>query len=298
MLSSKDHPNLVIGVLQLVDILLAKVSTIFKPTFKREGVFYEINEMASRETTSAKKEKEKEKEKDTPEPTPTDAPPAVPSAVPPLAGLKKLTSISLEPEDAVTLRARVIRFKYLSEPSEQESDHISESLRQIVEQLSSIDAKADSISESLRQLAQLFASPHTSVSSFELLQSGLVDSLLKFASTESPESESHTKGHSEAVLISMTVSSSRRREIFAQAFSIAASPGKGTASSASPMATFVKKLQESLTRMESFNVITVSQSSDGEPTLYRSRRQHSLSCRYQAKLSVVARPSVATSAGG
>lgn len=245
VLSSKDHPNLVIGVLQLVDILLAKVSTIFKPTFKREGVFYEINEMASRETTSAKKEKEKEKEKDTPEPTPTDAPPAVPSAVPPLAGLKKLTSISLEPEDAVTLRARVIRFKYLSEPSEQESDHISESLRQIVEQLSSIDAKADSISESLRQLAQLFASPHTSVSSFELLQSGLVDSLLKFASTESPE-----------------MSSSRRREIFAQAFSIAASPGKGTASSASPMATFVKKLQESLTRMESFNVITVSQSSD------------------------------------
>ena len=36
------------------------------------------------------------------------------------------------------------------------------------------------LSRALNDLAELFASPHTSVSSFELLQSGLVDGLLQF----------------------------------------------------------------------------------------------------------------------
>lgn len=52
----------------------------------------------------------------------------------------------------------------------------------------------------------------------------------------------------------------RRREIFFDAFSRKV---KGVTPSTTPLATFVKKLQESLTRMESFEVVTVAQSADG-----------------------------------
>jgi E3 ubiquitin-protein ligase TRIP12 len=38
---------------------------------------------------------------------------------------------------------------------------------------------------------------------------------------------------------------------------------KGISGGQTPFATLVKKLQESLTRMESFDVVTVAQSSDG-----------------------------------
>lgn len=38
--------------------------------------------------------------------------------------------------------------------------------------------------------------------------------------------------------------------------------------SQTPFTTFVKKLQESLTRMESFDVVTASQGSDGMASLY------------------------------
>lgn len=50
--------------------------------------------------------------------------------------------------------------------------------------------------------------------------------------------------------------------MFFEAFTARKVPGaKGTETS---LATFVKKLQESLTRMESFEVVTVAQSADGE----------------------------------
>lgn len=39
---------------------------------------------------------------------------------------------------------------------------------------------------------------------------------------------------------------------------------KGMSSSQTPLAILVKKLQESLTRMESFDVVTVTQGVDGE----------------------------------
>lgn len=54
----------------------------------------------------------------------------------------------------------------------------------------------------------------------------------------------------------------RRQEILLDIF--AGRRLKGLLSSQSPLATFVKKLQESLTRMESFDVVTVAQGSDGQ----------------------------------
>ena len=59
-----------------------------------------------------------------------------------------------------------------------------------------------------------------------------------------------------------TVSIQKRREILLDAF--ACRKMKGLHPGQTPFATLVKKLQESLTRMESFDVITVTQNSDGK----------------------------------
>jgi E3 ubiquitin-protein ligase TRIP12 len=193
ILSSKDHPSLVIGALQLVDLLLTKVPSEYKPTFRREGVFHEIEALAAREVAS---NKTKDKDKDSSEaPSPGDsssAPtqtPAPAPLAPTIPGFKKLTSLSLEPEDAITLRARVIRFKHLSSGEEEEGDNAFEKLRALVERIAASNATEKSMTDALKELADLFASPHTSVSSFELLQSGVVDALLHFATVDGRKGE-------------------------------------------------------------------------------------------------------------
>ncbi|KAF7308096.1 Ubiquitin-protein ligase [Mycena kentingensis (nom. inval.)] len=77
ILSSKDHPTLVIGALQLVDLLLGKVPSSYKLAFRREGVFHEIDTISTRALVAIKpKEKEKDaKDKEASEsPAPSDTP--------------------------------------------------------------------------------------------------------------------------------------------------------------------------------------------------------------------------------
>jgi E3 ubiquitin-protein ligase TRIP12 len=177
----------VIGALQLVDLLLTKVPIEYRPTFRREGVFHEIEALAARVVTSPKS---KDKDKDTSDiSSPADsgilnAPISATSSAAMIPGFKKLSSLSLEPDDAITLRARVIRFKYLAGNEQADSDNVFVTLRRLVERISAKDASEQKSSDALRELADLFASAHTSVSSFELLQSGVVDGLLQFATDQ------------------------------------------------------------------------------------------------------------------
>jgi len=259
ILSSKDHPSLVIGALQLVDLLLAKLPSLYKPTFHREGVFHEIETLAERTLNSAKaKEKEKEHSEAAEDGALSSAPV---SSVP---GFKKLSSMSLDPEDAITLRARVIQFRYLSDKHETDEDGSFDRLRGVVEKISALDSSDQQYSEALWELAELFASPHTSVSSFELLQSGVVDGLLAFATDENRTGmflKEHFPHKPSSFIIQITVSLHRRKEILLDAF--ASRKVKNLSPTQTPFATLVKKLQESFTRMESFEVITVAQNSDG-----------------------------------
>ena len=168
--------------MQLVDLLLSRVPALYKPSFRREGVFHEIESLAARELVSKKDKEAKDKdssEGSAAESASADAPPppAVPSSIP---GYKKLTSLALDPEDAITLRARVMKFKYMAGDEKDAEDDSFANLRRIVETLSNTKANEKMLSRALNDLAELFASPHTSVSSFELLQSGLVDGLLQF----------------------------------------------------------------------------------------------------------------------
>lgn len=235
ILSSKDHPSLVIGALQLVDLLLQKLPAEYRPVLRREGVFHEIESLAARTLTSIKS-----KDSDgTIVADPVNIPIHLSSTIP---GYKKLHSLSLEPEDAITLRARVIRFKYSLGQEEGDEDNAFEELRRLVDRLGTPDVGESAMMSALRDIADHFTS-HSSVSSFELLQSGAVDGLLRFATDA-------TRG---------TVTSKRRQELLYDAFS--RTPRGGTVTQP-PLAVLVKKLQESLTRMEDFDVVTVSQGSD------------------------------------
>ncbi|KAH9000071.1 hypothetical protein EDB92DRAFT_2051252 [Lactarius akahatsu] len=251
ILSSKDHPTLVIGALQLVELLLSKIPEEYRPAFRREGVFHEVELLADRTLISSKKKSnnnDKEKDKDLSDassapdlpPPPIPVPPAVAAGIP---GFKKLSSLSLDPEDAVTLRARVIRFRYLTGRESNDADNVFATLRRLVERISDSSASEKEVGNALKELATLFTSAHTSVSSFELLQSGVIDGLLQFATDKS-----------------RSISIARRQELLLDAFIVRKS--KVLAGSQTPFAIFVKKLQESLTRMEAFDVVTVTQGMD------------------------------------
>ncbi|KAI0738636.1 hypothetical protein C8Q80DRAFT_1206571 [Daedaleopsis nitida] len=250
ILSSKDHTTLVIGALQLVELLLAKVPAEYKPVFRREGVFHEIESLASRSVTSSRlKDKDKNAEKDVseaPSPGDTGFPAAVPvaiSVISAIPGYKKLSSLSIEPDDAITLRARLIKFKHLATDDSSGNDDVFAMLRRLVERITNTGTSEKDLTIALEELATLFGHQHTSVSSFELLQSGVIDGLLQFFAEEEERA----------------VSFARRQELFFTAFTAKRTKGSGRQT---PFAVFVKKLQESLTRMESFEVVSVAQSAD------------------------------------
>jgi E3 ubiquitin-protein ligase TRIP12 len=255
---------------------MGKVPQLYKPAFRREGVFYEIESIAERSLISSKlkeKEKEKDKEKagvkDSAEPPESGTgmvPAPVITAPAPIPGYKKLSSLALDPEDAITLRCRVIQFKYLGGDDETLGDSSFDYLRGLVDRLSSKNAIEKEFIEALWELAALFSSARTSVSSFELLQGGVVDALLAYA-TDEARSGTFSLLFSPFGISPISlrlVSVARRREIFLDAFSNR--KVKNLDGGQTPFAVLVKKLQESLTRMESFDVATVSQNSDGPPS--------------------------------
>ncbi|KAF9245359.1 hypothetical protein BU15DRAFT_85677 [Melanogaster broomeanus] len=236
ILSSRDHPSLVIGALQLVDLLLQKVPAEYRPVLRREGVFHEIEACASRTLSTAKS-----KDKDISDLPIAGEPGLVPvhvsSGIP---GYKKFHSLSLEPEDAITLRARVIRFKYSFGQDEADGDSSFDELRRLVKKLSTSETTEQAMISTFRDFADHFSS-EASVSSFELLQSGAVDGLLRLLTEKGP------------------VPVKRRQEILYEAFTRVP---RGGSLNQSHFVVLVKKLQESLTRMENFEVITIAQGSD------------------------------------
>lgn len=197
--------------------------------------------------------------------------------------------MSLDPEDAITLRARVIQFKHLSDKDDVDEDGAFQSLRAVVDRLSAKNASDQGYSQALWELADLFSSPHTSVSSFELLKSGVVDSLLQFATDEDRSGKTEFFSHYFYIYLIVIVSIQRRKEILLDA--LTGRKSKLLNINQTPFATLVKKLQESFTRMESFEVITVAQNNDGETqytiVVCRLGLDQHIS-RFEAQLSVLA----------
>ncbi|KAG8894296.1 Ubiquitin fusion degradation protein 4, partial [Tulasnella sp. 403] len=283
ILSSKDNPVLIIGALQIVDLLLAKLPQLYRPSFRREGVLHEIEVRAAQDlTTKVTKppapapppEGSGEQASSSSAPVPSDStpsttdssdpananpPPVVSGDVPPPNVLissipapivKRSSSSSLDPQDAIILRCRIIRFKYLMSPSVYQGDDPLETMQALGRRLTFAQASETEIRRTLTEVAALFAGGQdgsVSVSSFELMKSGLVDELLEFSTAEGRKVDLAT-----------------RQRLLLEAFTTKSGNGTDTSSPQSPLAILVKRLQESLTRLENFEVVMVSQGEDSK----------------------------------
>lgn len=265
IISSKDNPTFVQHALQLVELLATKLPHVFLTSFQREGVVFEIESLAALQLTS-EKEKEKVKEEIKSEAGSSTQPaagdPSTPKAgssaaqgedvkpVNPTADLPNILaalvhesaahgtpsrSSATDPNDANITRARIIGAKKIfavDGDQQNEAAVVLDSLARQVARLRVPEATEAELRESLRDIAAQFCNVGQALSSFELLKSGLVDGLLEY------------------VDIDGVVSSSARRAIFYDIFSDTA------IASPSPLTMLVKRLHESLGRLENFEVET------------------------------------------
>jgi len=268
MLSSKDNPAFVLSALQLVELLATKLSDVYRVSFQREGVVFEIEALANTDLSTAKQpEPEIKTEREE-----TSGPIAGPSTSAPAAlsgsladdlkplltasgytpshmssflldyatsgaggspGLKRSAS-HVDPQDANILRARclIARKIFSNDEDEASATAVLDEVAALVKRLCVAEASDGEIRDTLRDITKQFTSPGQALSSFELLKSGLVDGLLEF------------------VDIDGTVSSADRRAMLFDVFS------RTSASLPSPLTLLVKRLHESLGRLEDFQVET------------------------------------------
>ncbi|BEI86859.1 hypothetical protein CcaverHIS002_0702050 [Cutaneotrichosporon cavernicola] len=270
IISAKDNAAFVLGALQLVELLVTKLPTVYLTSFLREGVVYEIESLAKDETTSEKtaaakanetpsetkdgadgaKTPVKASEPSTPQAGPSGLSATRPGDIPGVLSTLRgdvvpppshRKSPSVDPSDANIVRARIIGAKNLFVVDGNKQDEaalVLDQLRTLVNRLCVSDADEGELRDTLREIAGQFTNVAQSLSSFELLKSGLVDGLLQY------------------VDIDGAVSSSERRAMLYDTFS------DGTFTP-SPLATLVKRLHESLGRLESFEVETAFNSLGG-----------------------------------
>ena len=291
IISSKDNPFFILSSLQLVELLANKLPEVYRVSFQREGVAYEIEALAAQELKKDKAAKDKSSEEDTievkiePEGSPPAAGLSTASIVFPTSGVasgipdglrahlgsgfggsftlgsehrvhsaSRKPSSYADPEDGNVMRARVLIAKKIFEGGDHKNaaTAVLDELRKLVSRLCLPEASEGELREALRGVATHFTNEGEILSSFELLQSGLVDGLLDF------------------VDISGTVPSSERRSMLYDIFSESSSP------TSSPLAMLVKRLHESLGRLEDFEVETAfngtADTSRSSSTLSRTMR--------------------------
>lgn len=277
IISSKDNPTFVLHALQLVELLAGKLPDVYLTSFHREGVVFEIESLAEADlSTKVKEEREEAKAKEEAKEGNLEDSPTTPRAgqaqesptksnVGELSGvlanlISSQTSAShrirsssvVDPNDANILRARVIGAKRIfavDDTQQNEASLVLEELTKLVERLCHPEATEPELRDTLREIAAQFSNVGQALSSFELLKSGLVDGLLEY------------------VDIDGTVPSSARRDILFEIFSDTA------VASPSPLVMLVKRLHESLGRLENLEVETAFNGmGTGSSSLARSMR--------------------------
>ncbi|KAK4687050.1 E3 ubiquitin-protein ligase TRIP12, partial [Tremellales sp. Uapishka_1] len=257
IISSKDTPIFVLHALQLVELLATKLPQVYQSSFLREGVVFEIEALASEELSTVKAAAaaaaavvvKTEPGEDAAE----DVKPIT---------FKTPSSLYIDPNDANITRARILLAKRIFESSGGHSDAaalVLDELSTLVKRLCVVSASEPELRDTLREIASQFGNVGQALSSFELLKSGLVDGFLEF------------------VDIDGAVASSSRRAMFFDIFS------DTTLSTPSPLTMLVKRLHESLGRLENFEVETAFSgiSDSGRPS--SSSLGKSLRIRLQAE---------------
>lgn len=202
-MSSRDNPTLIQGALQLIEVLLTKLPQVYRSSFRREGVLYEVETLAGEDLTSVKTAKQaagaivKTEEDDT-----GSVPKVTASQTTTSTSALSISNTSLmsnannqsptkiaalsDPQDLNIVRARILKAKTTTaSPSEKagedEADKALDKMKSLVKMMVEEDAEVPVLKGAVTELAGLFGSEKNSVSSFELLKSGLVDGLLECA---------------------------------------------------------------------------------------------------------------------
>ncbi|CDS01488.1 hypothetical protein [Sporisorium scitamineum] len=298
ILSSRDHPTLVNGALQIVELLTEKLPSLYTALLRREGVMWEIDDIASQtpsarlvsadKSTSAAGDAERSSSaQPLTLPRPGSGNSAVDAALdaagmglPPNSGLARLIAAasgashgttlvdvlgnrvssassstsasnaqsSVEATDASIWRSRVLRDKFSAEASSSQGaqsaaqalDHIKDLVKRLY--AAAADGRESDAQDVLQQVASLFSRSEEPMSSFELLRSGLVESLYSFA----------TLGEG-------GISLERRRSLLITTLMEAdAKTGQSGA------AVLVRRLQEALSRLENVEITTALSGSGDE----------------------------------
>ncbi|BGP09567.1 Ubiquitin fusion degradation protein 4 [Rhodotorula toruloides] len=280
ILSSRENPAaLITNALQLVELLLVKMHDAYQYTFRREGVMHEIARLADQPLVSQKSKRSSPSR--TPLPDGSTSGAAAPSGLSrALQGAATKTVLSpsdAQAQDSMILRARHLRDTYGAADTEPavRAQGVLDRIKALVEHLNGVahaeasGAKAvakveKEAREALDEIAELFADEKNPLSSFEMIESGLVEGLLKFA-TETGDGP---------------LLPTKRQELIAKTFM----PQLEGRPSTPAFAVLVKRLQESLSRIEEFEVVVAAQSgSDND-----SRRGGTTMLSRQLRLRLVA----------
>ncbi|KAJ9093566.1 hypothetical protein QFC19_008293 [Naganishia cerealis] len=253
ILSNRDNAAFVLGALQIIELLLMKMPEIYSRSFHREGVFFEVERLAKEtlsptakssqreqlqlkeQSGSARRLLDKTSTEDATTLTPQIHSTKTSGNTNTLSKSRKVSSVPSDPHDVNIVRARIICIKAnLGDDAASESARLQTSpAASIVKRLNESDLSLDAFRSSVQAVALALTDMSEPLSSFELLQSGLLDKLVELiADSETP------------------IVHARRRALFDE---LARGNGENTA-----LLALIKRLQESLSRMESFEVESAS----------------------------------------
>ncbi|KAK6538929.1 Ubiquitin-protein ligase, variant 2 [Orbilia ellipsospora] len=271
ILSQKDHSSMVAGALQVSELLLRRLPDIYRYHFHREGVVSEIRKLAEQElnlpedTDDSNDDEEDDEDEDAMR---DDKETSEPASEPPVkdgnassdnsnedeneetnddeedsssasesSSLRRLAAtVNLTVDQWIIVRARSFieeHDKDVDSAAKKEAEKVLKTIRDLVNSLETVD-KPKAVFE---QLAKYFQNTNslTSISSFELSHSQLVEGLLNVLTGEDGGRKKAT-----------------RRE-FLEVFMGQTDPKDGS----SPFSVLIAKLQELLSRSEHFEVNTV-----------------------------------------
>ena len=261
IIASKDSPIFVLNALQLVELLAVKLPDVYQVSFQREGVVFEIEALAAQDLSTASKDVDVKKEAEETPARSSNFSSSVPTSLPSFGNipddLKPLLAASgfptglsafladtsamspsrrsgslVDPNDANITRARVLIAKKIfhSDEDDTSATAVLDEVAGLVKRLCLPEASDGEIRDTLRDITKQFTKSGQALSSFELLKSGLVDGILEYVDIEG------------------AVQSSERRAILFDVFS------DSSFATPNPLTLLVKRLHESLGRLEDFQV--------------------------------------------
>lgn len=241
ILSQHDHPSLIYNAIDAAELLLRRLPDVYRYHFYREGVIFEIQKLASKspDPAPAHLEEVPSDDSENEEDRMGSSPVSSRSSSSSRREARNASDLIVAIEGSLTVQAK--RFMEFHEKDKAavmkaKAEDIMGTLTGLAEGLS----KEKQLLGLFDQLAGFFSADSLkSISSFELLNSGIVEALLSVLETTSDANKEDT-----------------RRE-FLEVFMYSRNDEEP------PFSVLVKKLQDLLSRSEHFEVVTVHQNYEG-----------------------------------